>query len=279
MVLTASSQFRLTQDLSSAATVSNALAMSLFSRLSLGLVSGLVSLAIITATSGASAASAEPQAYSTSVSAAVGALFSVDANGALGNHFCTASVVDSPRGNLVLTAAHCLDGRTPGSFVFVPDYFRGIAPLGVWVVEKTFVDAEWASSSSPDDDFAFLVVSQPGSRWSLEALTGGERLGAPPVSPKLTSVVGYPASVEAPIACQNSLLDYSLTQFEFDCGGYVDGTSGSALVVDPDANTGLGIVVGVIGGYQAGGDTPSISYAAAFGLDTEALYQQAINSQ
>ncbi len=31
----------------------------------------------------------------------------------LGSHFCTASVVDSRAGNLVLTAAHCLAGLSP----------------------------------------------------------------------------------------------------------------------------------------------------------------------
>ena len=39
----------------------------------------------------------------------VGALFTTSA-GQLGQHFCTASVVDSPAGDLVITAAHCVSG-------------------------------------------------------------------------------------------------------------------------------------------------------------------------
>ena len=43
--------------------------------------------------------------------AAVGALFTRKANGTLGSHFCTASVVKSPGENLLITAAHCMAGR------------------------------------------------------------------------------------------------------------------------------------------------------------------------
>ncbi len=42
---------------------------------------------------------------------------------------------------------------------------------------------------------------------------------------------------------------------------------------DPRARTGT--IVGVIGGYQQGGDTPSISYSAYFNNDIRALYEQA----
>jgi hypothetical protein len=68
------------------------------------------------------------QAIPSGGTAAVGALVTVDGSGRLGTHFCSASVVDSPAGNLVITAAHCLAGRTPGGFVFVPGYRDGRAP-------------------------------------------------------------------------------------------------------------------------------------------------------
>jgi hypothetical protein len=35
-------------------------------------------------------------------------------------------------------------------------------------------------------------------------------------------------------------------------------------------------VIGVIGGYQQGGDSPDISYAAAFGPNVRALYDIAV---
>jgi hypothetical protein len=65
---------------------------------------------------------------------AVGALVTIDGPGKLRTHFCSASVVDSPAGNLVITAAHCLASRTPGRFAFAPGYDHGGAPYGIWAV-------------------------------------------------------------------------------------------------------------------------------------------------
>ena len=39
--------------------------------------------------------------------------------------------------------------------------------------------------------------------------------------------------------------------------------------------TGLGTVVGVIGGYQQGGYTDAVSYSAQFGPEIAALYRDA----
>src|SRR5260370_34220134 len=59
--------------------------------------------------------------------AAVGALFT-SSNGRLGSHFCTASVVSSPAGDLLITAAHCLQGHSlspAGSIALQPSYHNG----------------------------------------------------------------------------------------------------------------------------------------------------------
>src|SRR5262245_50917342 len=66
----------------------------------------------------------------------VGALFTVTPSGQLGTHFCTASVVDSPGGDLIVTAAHCMNGRTTREVAFVPGYSRGLEPFGVWTVSR-----------------------------------------------------------------------------------------------------------------------------------------------
>ncbi|MGO9218671.1 MAG: hypothetical protein ACLP5E_13050 [Streptosporangiaceae bacterium] len=65
------------------------------------------------------------------------------------------------------------------------------------------------------------------------------------------------------------------TQLRFACGGYTDGTSGSPWVTDFDRRTRAGTIVGVIGGYQRGGDNPAISYSSYFGPAVQHLYQQA----
>ena len=107
----------------------------------------------------------------------VGALFTMTPDGQLGTHFCTGSVVDSPSGDLVITAAHCVNQSSVGTVAFVPDYAAGKGPFGVWTVRQVIEDQQWSSSQDPDDDYAFLVVSQHGSRTAIEDLTGGEVIG------------------------------------------------------------------------------------------------------
>lgn len=53
---------------------------------------------------------------------------------------------------------------------------------------------------------------------------------------------------------------------------FPDGTSGGPWVIDVDAATGDGTVIGVIGGYQYGGDSPDVSYSSYFDSDIKDLY-------
>ena len=206
---------------------------------------------------------------------AVGALFTVSA-GQLGQHFCTASVVDSPAGDLVITAAHCVTGIS-GTIEFVPGYDRGGRPYGIWTVTKVYVDQAWKTSSSDDDDFALLRVRQPGSSVPVEDVTGAERLATgTPVGRRLVQVIGYPNATNQPVTCQNWLRQPMAGQLEFDCDGYTNGTSGGPFLTEVDHATGQGLVIGVIGGYQQGGNTPQVSYSAVLGANAAALYQQAV---
>ncbi len=204
----------------------------------------------------------------------VGALFTISSGGELGSHFCTASVVDSPSGDLLLTAAHCLSGRSASSIAFVPDYSSGREPYGVWKVTRTTADQDWQSSADPDDDFAFLVVASSGAT-TLEDLTGGEAIGIGQPAGSVVTVEGYPDADDAPISCSNITRLASPTQLQFDCDGYTDGTSGGPLLMGAAAPGSPATVIGVIGGYEQGGDTPSVSYAARFGSNMAALYSAA----
>jgi V8-like Glu-specific endopeptidase len=207
--------------------------------------------------------------------APVGALFTTSA-GQLNQHFCTASVVHSPAGDLAITAAHCVNGA-PDTLDFVPGYDRGSMPYGVWTVTKVYVDQAWSSSSSQDDDFAFLRVSQPGSSVPVEDVTGAERLDTDtPASRELVQVIGYPNATNQPVTCQNPIKQPMAHQLEFDCGGYTNGTSGGPFLSEIDRATGQGLVIGVIGGYQQGGDTPQVSYSAVLGANAAALYSEAV---
>lgn len=206
---------------------------------------------------------------------AVGALFTIS-SGHLGQHFCTGSVVASPAGDLVITAAHCMQGKRAGDVDFVPEYHRSQHPFGVWTVTQVFVDRAWSSSQNPNDDFAFLVVTQSGDATPIQDLTGGEKLGTGWGAVQKVQVIGYPDSRQRPITCTSKTRAFGAHQMEFDCGGYTNGTSGGPFLANLHPATGLGTVIGVIGGYQQGGDTPSVSYSARFGTSVRALYNRAV---
>lgn len=205
--------------------------------------------------------------------AAVGALFTMN-SGTLGTHFCTATVVHSPHGDLVVTAAHCVTGQK-GQIVFVPGYANGKKPLGVWRVTGTYTDQAWQSAQDPDHDVAFLRLANSPKGVPIEDVTGAERLGAHPDQPALVQVIGYPDNDDQPVLCANWTKVFSPTQLEFDCGGFTDGTSGGPLLAEVSLATGRGTITAVIGGYEQGGDTPDVSYGAVFGPAVASLYQSA----
>ncbi|MCC3766394.1 serine protease [Streptomyces sp. UNOC14_S4] len=193
-------------------------------------------------------------------------------------HGCTASVVHSPKGDLVITAAHCVhqDGfRT--DIAFAPGYHDGVAPYGVWVPTSIDIDPEWAEDRDPDHDVAFLRVRRLGDSTPVEQVTGAEKLGLKPTAGKAARLIGYPADRDTPVACQNTTAMRGATQLRFDCRGLTNGTSGGPVLTDVDPATGLGTVNGVVGGYQEGGDDDT-SYSSYFGDAVAALYKRATTS-
>jgi V8-like Glu-specific endopeptidase len=221
----------------------------------------------------AAAGPATGNAQSFGGAAAVGALFS-ESDGKLGSHFCTASVVDSAAGDLAVTAAHCVYGKT-GTLLFVPAYADGHTPYGVWPVTKVYTDGAWDASQDPDHDVAFLRLSEASDGTPIEDVTGAETLAAVAPAGQTVRVIGYPDGAAEPVWCSGLVKGFSATQFEFDCGGYTTGTSGGPFLTGVDAATGQGTVIGVIGGYQEGGNTPQVSYAAVFGTAVPQLYATA----
>ena len=218
-------------------------------------------------------AAAAPSGRSFNGVAAVGALFT-ETDGKLSAHFCTASVVNSAAGDLALTAAHCVYGRS-GAMAFVPGYTKGKTPYGVWPVTKVYTDTAWNSAQDPDHDVAFLKLADAADGVPIENVTGAETLGTGIAAGALVQVIGYPDDAEEPVWCAGVAKGFSATQLEFDCGGYPVGTSGGPFLTDVNLATGQGTVIGVIGGYQQGGDTSQVSYAASFSTAVAVLYAKA----
>jgi trypsin-like peptidase len=183
----------------------------------------------------------------------VGALFLSDGD----VHVCTASVLHSAAGNLVLTAAHCLSiGGGPARFV--PGFARNADPDAFWTVDAAYLDPRWLANRDPQADYAIARVSRPPGG-SVEAVAGSAlTLGSAPRRGSQVTVVGYPAGVGGlPIACRlgTGLSDTGYP--ELPCAGLVDGTSGAPWIRGST-------VTGVIGGLQAGGCAENLSYSALF---------------
>lgn len=215
-------------------------------------------------------------------SAPIGALMWQGADGRPSTRLCSAAAVHSPGGDLVVTAAHCLrsvrTGRGPMTVAYVPGYHGGAMPYGYWIPTKIIRDPAAAIGPDPDRDVAFLVVEHAGSAQRLESVTGAERFGAPPAANSLGVLVGYPDRTANPIACRNRIRYHSATQLEFDCGGFSAGTSGGPLLTDIARSSGIGTLVGVVGGYKNGGHTASVSYSPVFGPAIAQLYSEACDA-
>jgi hypothetical protein len=92
-------------------------------------------------------------------------------------------------------------------------------------------------------------------------------------------VIGYPDGTNEPITCTARARSFDDGhQMVFDCDNYTDGTSGGPFLAHVNPKTGDGWVIGVIGGYQEGGDTPNISYSPRFFSAIKDLYETAVAS-
>lgn len=198
--------------------------------------------------------------------AGVGPLFS----GSASTHYCTASVVDSPHGNLLVTAAHCLTGTGSG-LSFAPGYRRGVSPYGRWQVTAAYVDAGWRWGRDPHRDYAFLVVAPrtvAGVARNVQDVVGGARLSPSPAPGAALQVDGYVAGAnDEQLGCATTARR-SAGYPAFDCGGFADGTSGSPWLQG-------GALVGLIGGLHQGGCTPDTSYSPPFDLAMAGVYVRA----
>ncbi|MFJ8043085.1 trypsin-like serine peptidase [Kitasatospora sp. NPDC096147] len=189
--------------------------------------------------------------------------------GSGGQHFCTASVIDSPGGSLAVTAAHCVssaDGLT-----FTPAYRNGEAPYGTWRVTAIHATDGWQDSGDPDQDYALLdIAPDPATGRTIQSVLGGTPVDFAAPLATTARLYGYPARTDTPLLCTNATTAQSPTQRRIDCPGYPGGTSGGPFV-----DTATGHLIGVIGGHQEGGDTEDTSYGAVFGPAFRALYQDA----
>ncbi len=182
-------------------------------------------------------------------------------------HACTASVLHSAHGDLVLTAAHCLGASGPATFV--PGFARQAAPADVWTVDVTYLDPRWLATKDPHADYAIVRVSRPDGG-SVEAQVGSAlSLGSAPAKDTRVRVVAYPAGVGGmPVGCAASTGISDGGYPELLCAGLADGTSGAPWI---SGST----VSGLIGGLHGGGCAENLSYSPPFDRHVNELLARA----
>ncbi|RSS86945.1 serine protease [Streptomyces sp. WAC05292] len=219
-----------------------------------------------------------------------------------GEHWCTASVVDSPKGTVVATAAHCVapagedgepgevahDGREIGELSFAPAFTgegAGRQPLGVWKVKAVHVDERWTRWGEDTADYAFLSVEPDEDgrtvQQAVQEAVGGAREAPVPDwtsgYEREVTVVGYPESARnpenRPVSCSTRTAhdEDDPAMLYIGCAGFWTGTSGSPFIADRGGPGSPGHLIGVL----SGGDTDVDSTAALFDERARALYERA----
>ncbi|QGV78601.1 trypsin-like serine protease [Streptomyces ficellus] len=195
-------------------------------------------------------------------------------------HWCTASVVDSPRGNVVATAAHCVyaDGSASSDFSFAPGYGgkgAGRTPYGTWKVRTVQVADAWKAAGDDADahDYAFLTLDPDSRGRQVQQVVGAARPDWTSGPERRVTVTGYPNADHnpdgTPVTCTtDTRRDPDLAgSMRMECDGFFDGTSGSPWLAD-------GRLIGVL----SGGDTDTESTAVVFDARTRALYDRAVKA-
>jgi hypothetical protein len=107
----------------------------------------------------------------------VGKVFFVDHKG--DHRWCSATSIQSTYRNLVATAGHCVydvEGNRDvmDRWVFVPGYYQGKAPWGVYVGQAAFTHYNFAVHEDFDHDYAFVAVYNGFALSAPKEVTKGE---------------------------------------------------------------------------------------------------------
>jgi hypothetical protein len=182
----------------------------------------------------------------------IGALFL----GAGDLHTCTAAVLDSAAGDLIVPAAHCVAEGTETAFVV--GFSDSADPADIWKVDAIYLDPRWVKNQDPLADFAILRVIHDAGGTIETVAGGGLALGSAPKPGTVVSVTGYGLGVGGgPIGCR-AATELAPGGFPLlPCSGMVDGTSGAPWT------TGL-TITGLVGGLDGGGCDENVSYSPPF---------------
>ncbi len=90
-----------------------------------------------------------------------------------GLYSCSATVIKSKSHSTILTAGHCIHGKGRGyatAVAFVPSYFAGSGPHGLWFGLKLATTRQWVKHENQKYDYAAVRLGGPSP--NLGKLTG-----------------------------------------------------------------------------------------------------------
>lgn len=115
---------------------------------------------------------------------------------AFGPFECSATVVDSGSGRVILTAGHCvfdpLIDRFAKRLTFIPAYTDGAEPLGRWRWTELETTRQWVRRGNSNFDFAAIVLGRRGDGAAVQDVAGGLPLLANGPREQIYHAVAYP---------------------------------------------------------------------------------------
>ncbi|MEU8386126.1 hypothetical protein [Streptosporangium sp. NPDC048865] len=134
----------------------------------------------------------------------IGKVFFVDSEGEL--KWCSATSIQSKYRNLVATAGHCVyddkkNASAMDNWVFVPGYYQGKAPWGVYVGKTAYTHYDYSVYNDRDRDYAFVTVYNGihiggGKATQVTAKEFAEYKGAKYIDEKTITADEFKAGVE-----------------------------------------------------------------------------------
>lgn len=224
----------------------------------------------------------------------VGALFTYKQDPTTGEmraHSCSASVVQSPGHNLILSAGHCSGTKA----VFVPwyrtEYSLDKQEYGFYRIDQWFYDPRYAPHNTKakvsDLDFSFARLATSANGKNAQDVVGANTLARTPKYNNDVTMVGYPAashdSEDHAVRCPTqtwALPGYY--QIQALCRGMYGGVSGGPWFSKMDWTAGTGEIIGNVGGYNGGGNDANVdwlTYSPMHGDTFFQLYDDAKNNR
>ncbi|WP_030066261.1 trypsin-like serine peptidase [Streptomyces natalensis] len=212
------------------------------------------------------------------------------------DHWCTASVIDSPSRNLLATAAHCVyfqkedkaDGYEPGPFKgdlrFAPGFSgagSGRSPYGTWKVTALHVNSLWTKDNDDQGDYAFLTVAPDKHGRRIQDVVGAAAPDWSSSPRRRVTVVGYPNEDHNPRNRPTSCTTRTRRDpdepymIRMECPGFWPGTSGGPWLANHRDASRPGRLIGVL----SGGNTDHESVAVLFDHRARTLYERAVRGR